>query len=42
MHYILLSIALNLGKENIDLIKSSELNPIVNINIAQTEPENDN
>lgn len=39
MHYILLSIALNLGKENIDLMKISDLKPVVNINIAQTAPE---
>ena len=41
MHYILLSIALNLGKENIDLMKISDLKPVANINIAQTIPEND-
>lgn len=35
MHYILLSVALNLGKENIDLMKISDLKPI-NVNMAQS------
>lgn len=41
MHYILLSIALNLGKEDISLVKLKDLhnpNPTV-IQLAQTEPE---
>lgn len=37
MHYILLSIALNLGKENIDLMKISDLKPVVNINVAKND-----